>query len=217
MEVTHTGDCVSTHEAQLRSEAFDKPANPGLGNSHSHGQPPRRSLAERLFFFWLRRALLLPEGVLWLRREGAGLWLWSEGFSPAAASLISAQAPECVGSGSQCTGLAAPRNVGSSQSRDQTRAPCSGGGFSTAGPQGGPALSTLQALSPDGSPRTRRCFWNRGQGCCQHLTVARTALRSPGLPTPNVTGAEGEDPPSRNIEAFARGTRVHSHPPWNKL
>ena len=63
----------------------------------------------------------------------------------------------------------------------------------------------------------RRCFWNRGQGCCQHLTVARTALRSPGLPTPNVTGAEGEDPPSRKIEAFARGTRVHSHPPWSKL
>ena len=77
----HTGDCVSTREAQLRSEAFDKPANPGLGDSHSHGLPPRRSPAERLLFFWLRWALLLPEGVLWLRREQAGLWLWSAGFS----------------------------------------------------------------------------------------------------------------------------------------
>ena len=53
---------------------------------------------------------LLPTGLLWLRRVGATLcgmraspqwllWLWS-------------------------TGLAAPWHVGSSQTRDQTRAPC---------------------------------------------------------------------------------------------
>lgn len=64
------GDCVSTHEAQLQSEVSDKPTNPGLGNSHSHGPPPRRSHAKGLFFFWLRWALPLPEGVLWLRQEG---------------------------------------------------------------------------------------------------------------------------------------------------
>ena len=92
---------------------------------------PRRS---RLFFlififylfFGCVGSSFLCEGFLQLQRAGATPHRGARAFHPRGLSRCGAQAPDAQAQQLWLTGPAAPRHVGSSQTRARTRVPCIG-------------------------------------------------------------------------------------------
>ena len=79
-----------------------------------------------LFIFGCVGSSFLREGPLQLRRVGATLHRGARASHRRGLSLCGAQAPDAQAQQLWLTGLVAPRHVGSSQTRAQTRVPCIG-------------------------------------------------------------------------------------------
>ena len=83
-------------------------------------------------YFWLCWVFSSCEGFLWLRQVGAtlhrgtgtALHRGARAFHYRGPSRCGAQAPDAQAQQLWLTGLAAPRHVGSSQTRARTRVPC---------------------------------------------------------------------------------------------
>ena len=79
-----------------------------------------------LFIFGCVWSSFLCEGFLWLWGAGATLNHGARAFHCRGLSCCGAQAPDAQAQQLWHTGLVAPRHVGSSQTRAQTRVPCIG-------------------------------------------------------------------------------------------
>ena len=79
-----------------------------------------------LFIFGCVGSPSLCEGPLQLRRAGATLHRGARASHHRGLSCCGAQAPDTQAQQLWCTGLVAPRHVGSSQTRARTRVPCTG-------------------------------------------------------------------------------------------
>ena len=79
-----------------------------------------------LFIYGCVGSSLLCEGLLQLRRAGATLHRGARASHHRGPSCCRAQAPDAQAQQLWLTGPAAPRHVGSSQTRARTRVPCIG-------------------------------------------------------------------------------------------
>ena len=77
-----------------------------------------------LFYFWLCWVFSSCEGFLQLRHAGTALHRGAWAFHYCGPSRCGAQAPDAQAQQLWHTGPAAPRHVGSSQTRTRTRVPC---------------------------------------------------------------------------------------------